>query len=68
MKALLPVALLMGSLVAPAGASALENFNYDAGYRACVRWNFTYKTREEWNEMNKWAKDKFRMQVHKSCR
>ena len=59
--------LLLPLLLIPA-AHAVENFNYDAGYRACVRWHFSDTTREEWNEMNKWVKDKFRMQVHKSCR
>ena len=68
MKALLPVALLLGSLVAPTGASALENFNYEAGYRACVRYFFSDTTRDDWNGRSKKAKDQFRMQVHKSCR
>ena len=69
-RLLLP--LLLGSLVAPAGASAVKDFNdfnYETGYRACVRHFFAEKTwtRQKWNESSNEEKDRYRNLAHRSC-
>ena len=59
--------LLLPLLLSPA-AHAVENFNYDTGYRHCIRDFFRDKTREEWRGMNDYAKNKFRALAHRYCR
>ena len=68
-KLLLLLPLLLGSLVTPASASSYkESFNYEAGYKACIR-DFFYKmTRQRWNDLSSVGKDDFRTKAHKSCR
>ena len=69
MKKLLPIALLLGSLVTPAGASTYsESFDYEAGYKACVRSYFTGMPRDDWNSKSKLEKDHFRAWVHQGCK
>ena len=68
-KLLLLLPLVLGSLVTPASASPYkESFNYEAGYKACIR-DFFYKmTRQRWNDYTSNGKDEFRAKAHRSCR
>ena len=59
--------LLLPLLLTPA-AHAVENFNYDAGYRACIRNFFADFDRQTWNKATKEAKDQIRSKAHRYCR
>ena len=65
----LPIALLLGSLATPASASTYsESFDYEAGYKACVRSYFTGMPRDDWNSKSQLEKDHFRAWVHQGCK
>ena len=59
--------LLLPLLLTPT-AHAVENFNYEAGYRACIRNFFADTSRQEWNQTSKDMKDRFRSKAHRYCR
>tara|TARA_B100000073_G_C23458633_1_gene462381 strand:+ start:139 stop:357 length:219 start_codon:yes stop_codon:yes gene_type:complete len=63
---LLLLPLLLGSLV---GCSGANDFNYESGYRACIRFYFVaYK--DDWEEMKKesFKRDWFRQRAHDYCK
>ena len=59
--------LLLPLLLTPA-AHAVENFNYDSGYRACIRDFYRDMSRKRWNEMSDRDKNSFRADAHRYCR
>ena len=66
MKRLL-LLLLLPLLLTPT-AHAVENFNYDGGYRACIR-HFFRRYNNEWVEKKgNYEKDEFRSHAHKECK
>ena len=65
MRKLIPIALLLGSLV---GCSGANDFNYESGYRACIR-HYFWRWRHEWEEQKtKYEKDEFRRNAHIQCK
>ena len=59
--------ILLPLLLSP-GVQAVETFNYEAGYRYCIRDFFRDISRQKWNEMSDRAKSNFRADAHKHCR
>ena len=70
MKALLPVALLMGSLLAPSIANAWEYMNRDESHKQCMYFHIRRRVpdKSDWNKQDRMDKAFVLAGAHKMCK